>query len=90
MSDVPELDPIASAALASIILERTADALSDQPELMAAAITNMADETALSLDVCAGVLLACATLIGAGQIPAEAVAAAAMQLDPATVEGVVS
>lgn len=87
MSDtVPELDAVAAAALASIILARTADALSTNPELTAQAITELAADTGLALDVCAGVLMATSTLTGMGELPAELVAAAGMQLESSTAD----
>jgi hypothetical protein len=82
MSDVPELDPTAAEALASILLARVADALSDDPTLMGTAVTGMADDTGLALDVCAALLLACSTIMGAGEVPAEVVFAASVALDP--------
>jgi hypothetical protein len=87
MTDVPELDPTAAEALASIILERVADALSDDPTLMQSAITELAAETALALDVCAGVLLACSTIMGLGEVTAEAVFVASVALDPVAGDG---
>ena len=78
----PDIDPTAAEALASIILERAADATSDTPALAAVAIENLAGDTGLSLDVCAGVMLAVSTVMGLGGVTAPDVYGAAMALDP--------
>jgi hypothetical protein len=86
-AEIPELDPTAAAALASIILERVADAVSGVTAVAGRALLDMADDTGLALDVCAGVLLACSTIMGAGGMTAEAVFALAVALDPSTETG---
>jgi hypothetical protein len=82
MPDADDLNPVAVEALASIILSRCADALSDHEDLMVNAISGLADDTGLVLDVCAAVLLACSTIMGAGAVTAVEVAAASLALDP--------
>lgn len=82
MSEPLELDDVASRALASIILERTADTLLDGGNHAAAALEALAENTGLSLDVSAAILVATAWLAGAGGIEPEAVYAAALAHQP--------
>lgn len=77
-----ELDDIASRALTSIILERTADAINDGGNRAAAAVTQLATDTGLVLDVCAAILMATSWLAGTGGIEAAAVFAAAIAFEP--------
>lgn len=80
--DVPELDDIASRALASIILEHVALVMGTDGGQAAAALTGLETATGLSLDVCAGVLMACSFLAGTGQLDGPTITGGAMTLDP--------
>ncbi len=77
-----ELDDAASRALASIILERTADAVRDEGENAADALMALETDTGLSLDVCAGILQASSWLAGTGQIDPASIFAASLALQP--------
>jgi hypothetical protein len=79
----PELDDVAARALASIILEQTAEAVDNGGAGSAGALVALSDLTGMSLDVCAGVLMATSWLAGTGGIMPVAINAGAMGLDPA-------
>ena len=81
-ADELELDDVAARALASIILERTADAVNEGGAASADALLGLRDDTGLALDVCAAVLMATSWLAGTGGIEAAAVHAASLALDP--------
>lgn len=78
----PELDDVAARALASIILERTADTLHDGGEHAANALLALASDSGLMLDIAAGLLMATAWLAGAGALTPEAVFAASVAMQP--------
>ncbi len=84
MSDqtVPELDDLASRSLAVIFREATADATDNGGNNAAAALVQLADETGLTLDVCAAVLTTTSALCALGQIEPREVYAASLALDP--------
>jgi len=80
------LDDVAARALASIILERTADALHDQGAKAAEALFNLHTDTGLVLDVCAAVLFATTGIAG----PAGGTAETIYAMSLAMAEGAVS
>lgn len=83
MSDTTEeLDDVAANALASIILERTADTLHDDGNAAALALVALTADTGLPYDVTAGILVATSFLAGAGRLDAQEVFAAALALKP--------
>lgn len=87
MSDIDvELDDVASRALAAIILERTADAIRDGGAEAGAAVTGLADDTGLVLDVCAAILQATSWIAGTGGVTDEALFAASLALTPDEVD----
>lgn len=77
-----ELDDLAARALASILLERTADTIKDEGSSAALGLVQLADDTGLSLDVCAAVLMATSWLAGAGGLTADEVFAASLAMEP--------
>lgn len=77
-----ELDDVAARALAAIILERTADAIRDGGNEAGAAVTGLADDTGLVLDVCAAILQATSWIAGTGGVTDEALFAASLALTP--------
>ncbi len=77
-----EIDDVASRALASIILERTADAVYDGGKNAADALTAMTEDTGLPLEIAAGLLYVTSFLVGAGNIAPEDVYAASLALKP--------
>ena len=77
-----ELDDVAARALASIILERTADTLRDGGMHAAVAITGLAEDTGLVLDVCAAILQATSWLAGTGQLSDVTVYSASVAMQP--------
>lgn len=80
--DDMELDDLAARALASILLERTADTIKDEGKSAALGLVQLADDTGLSLDVCAAVLMATSWLAGAGGLTADEVFAASLAMEP--------
>ena len=84
MSDLTglTLDDTAARALASIFLERTADAIVDGGAKATDAIFNLHRDTGLVLDVCAAVLMTTSMLAGINDVSAEEVFAASLQLVP--------
>lgn len=77
-----ELDDLAARALASIILQSTADATKDEGAGAAEALTALETDTGLALDVCAGILYAATWIAGAGGVEPLALFAAATALEP--------
>lgn len=77
-----ELDDLAARALASILLERTADTIKDEGSSAALGLVQLADDTSLSLEVCAAVLMATSWLAGAGGLTADEVFAASLAMEP--------
>lgn len=84
MTDIEpvELDDVASRALASIILERTSDAMTDDNEKAGTALLALEKDTGLPLDVCAAILYVTSWFAGLGGIEAEAIFAASLTLKP--------
>lgn len=80
--EVQEFDEVAARALATIILERTADAINEDGNNAAAALSQLADETGLTLDVVAGIMFATSAIAGIGAVDPVAVNAAALALEP--------
>ena len=76
------LDDVAARALASILLERTADAINDAGAKAADAIFDLHRDTGLVLDVCAAILMATSSLTARSGIDAEEVFALALSLIP--------
>lgn len=81
-AEVPELDDTASRALASIILEHTADAMTDGGSKAGAALMALHGSSALPLDVCAAILMVTSWFVGTIGIDPEAIFAAAISLQP--------
>lgn len=77
-----ELDDIASRALASIILEHTADAIANNSEQAAAALLALEKDSGLPLDVCAAILTVTSWFVGTIGVAPEAIFAAALSLKP--------
>lgn len=77
-----ELDDVAARALASIILERTADALGEGADAAAAALVALERDAGLPLDVCAAILYVTSWFAGTATIEAQAVYAASLSMQP--------
>lgn len=82
MTDVPDLDDVAARALASVILEHTADLLAATADVEDNMLDRLAADTGLVLDVCAGILIVTSWLAGAGGLTAEEVFAASIAFLP--------
>jgi hypothetical protein len=80
------LDELAAKALASMILYATAEVMAEDSTISALALAKLSDTSGLSLEICAGVMLATSTLVGAGSITAEEVATAAVQYEADALE----
>jgi len=74
------LDDVAARALASIILERTADALHESGANAADALFNLHTDTGLVLDVCAAILFATTGIAGPAHVPADQVYAMSLAM----------
>lgn len=77
-----ELDDVASRALASIILERTSDAMNGDNEQAGQALLALEKDSGLPLDVCAAILYVTSWFAGLGGIEAVAIYAASVTLKP--------
>lgn len=82
-----ELDDIAARALATILLEHTADTLVDDGANAADVLERLESVTGLNLDVCAAILMATSWLAGTGELDSQTVFAGAMALDPTEDDG---
>jgi hypothetical protein len=80
--DAPDLDDVAARALAAILLDATANILAGIDGNDGAGILDLEAATGLSLDVCAGILMATSWLAGTGGLAAEIVHAGGLALDP--------
>lgn len=76
------IDDVASRAFASMLLERTADAIVNDGAGAADALTALAEDSGLMLEICAGLLYVTSFLTGAGDVPPEDVYAASLALQP--------
>lgn len=81
--ETPELDDTASRALAAIVLEHTAEAMTDGGSKAGAALVALHEASALPLDVCAAILMVTSWFVGTIGIEPEAIFAAALALQPA-------
>lgn len=81
MSDLA-IDDVASRAFASMLLERTADAIANNGDKAADALMALAEDSGLMLEICAGLLYVTSFLAGAGDVPPEDVYAASLALQP--------
>lgn len=81
-----EISDVATKALASMILEITAEAISDGPDVRPTALERLAEQSGLVFEVCAGVMLAVSTVMGAGNLDPQEVATMAYQLHADAVE----